>query len=86
MARKDLTTFLIALNDSIKLRDKWRDPDKKEQLLQQWGLEDEPSLQGDGDVELMKEKVRAETGSKQVEWWIRSAGEPVLNQEYNPDA
>jgi hypothetical protein len=88
MARKDLTTFLIALNDSVKLRDRWRSPDPadREKLLKQWGLEDEPALQDGGDVEKMREKVTAENGLKQVDLWIRSAGEPISNPEYDPIA
>jgi len=82
MAKK-LTNFLVALNDSIKLRDKYRDPDKHQRLLEQWGLADDPALEGGGDIDLMKAKVEAETGIKQVEWWIRSSGEPELNPEYD---
>ena len=88
MARKDLTTFLIAINDSVKLRDRWRSPDpaEREKLLKQWGLEDEPALMDGGDVDLMRKKVAAESGSKQVDLWIRSAGEPESNPEYDPIA
>jgi len=88
MARKDLTTFLIALNDSVKLRDRWRspNPEDREKLLKQWGLEDEPALQEGGDVDKMREKVAAESGLKQVDLWIRSAGEPISNPEYDPIA
>ena len=82
MAKK-LTNFLIALNDSIKLRDKYRDPDKHDKLLEQWGLADDDALAGGGDIDLMKAKVETETGIKQVEWWIRSSGEPVLNEKYD---
>jgi hypothetical protein len=88
MARKDLTTFLIALNDSVKLRDRWRspDPDEREKLLKQWGLEDEPALQDGGDVDMMREKVDAESGLKQVDLWIRATEAPVSNPEYDPIA
>ena len=39
-----------------------------------------------GDVDLMRKKVAAESGSKQVDLWIRSAGEPESNPEYDPIA
>jgi hypothetical protein len=86
MARKDLTTFLIAINDSVKLRDKWRDPEKRGKLLEQWGLSEHPALQGGGDLVKMQEAVAAETGMKHVDLWIRAAGEPVRNPEYDSDA
>ena len=89
MAKK-LTNFLIALNDSMKLRDKYRDPDKRANLLKQWDLEGEPALQDDAPFELIAERVAAETGSKQVDLWIRSAGvgplETERNDEYDPNA
>ena len=88
MARKDLTTFLIALNDSVKLRDRWRspDPDVRAQLLEQWGLEDEPALKGGGDIDKMREEVEREGGLSQVDLWIRSAQAPESNPDYNPNA
>jgi hypothetical protein len=58
MPRKDLTTFLIALNDSVKLRDRWRDaagdPEKLKKVLQPWGLEDEPAVKAGGDIDVMR--------------------------------
>jgi hypothetical protein len=84
MAKK-LTNFLIALNDSIKLRDKYRNPQKRAKLLEQWELSESQPLQNDS-VEDIREAVTAESGLKQVEWWIRAAGEPVLNPDYDPDA
>ncbi len=88
MARKDLTTFLIALNDSVKMRDRWRSPDpaEREKLLKQWGLEEEPALQEGGDIEKMREAVKAESGVKQVDLWIRSSGTPESNPDYDPGA
>jgi hypothetical protein len=90
MARKDLTTFLIALNDSIKLRDKYRDPEKRAKLLEQWGLSEHPALQETGDatadVKKLRDAVVAETGLKQVDLWIRSTGQPEQNLEYDPNA
>ena len=86
MPKKDLTNFLIALNDSIKLRDKYRDPAKRQKLLEQWGLEDHPALQEGADVDAIRVAVLEETGLRQVEWWILAAGEPVLNPEYDPGA
>ena len=84
MAKK-LTNFLIALNDSIKLRDKYRDPDKRAQLLKQWDLEDEPALQDDATFEDIESAVAAESGTKQVDLWIRSAGVDPLRTKENPE-
>jgi hypothetical protein len=86
MPRKDLTTFLVALNDSIKMRDRWRDADKREKLLEQWGLKEHPALQGEGDVDEMRRAVEAESGLKQVDLWIRSTGVPEKNPAYDPTA
>jgi hypothetical protein len=86
MARKDLTTFLIALSDSVKLRDKFRDPDKRARLLEQWDLTDHPALQEGATIEEIRAAVVDETGLRQVEWWIRVAAAPELNEEYDPDA
>jgi hypothetical protein len=86
MARKNLTTFLIALSDSIKLRDKFRDPVKRARLLEQWDLTDHPALQEGATIEEIRAAVVDETGLRQVEWWIRVAAAPELNEEYDPDA
>ena len=88
MAKK-LTNFLIALNDSIKLRDKYRNPEKRARLLEQWDLADEPALQEGATFEEIESAVRAESGSKHVDLWIRAAGaEPLQtldNPEYDPN-
>jgi hypothetical protein len=86
MARKELTTFLIALSDSVKLRDKFRDPEKRERLLEQWDLSGHPALQEGVSVDDIREAVAAEGGERQVEWWIRVAEAPVLNEDYDPNA
>ena len=83
MAKK-LTNFLIALNDSVKLRDKYRDPEKRAKLLQQWDLTDEPALQEGATFDDLKIAVAAESGSKQVDLWIRSAGVELQTQD-NPE-
>ena len=58
MAKK-LTNFLIALNDSIKLRDKYRDPNKRERLLEQWDLEDDAAAQpGAEEARLLEQRSR----------------------------
>jgi hypothetical protein len=85
MAKK-LTNFLIALNDSAKLRDKYRDPQKRARLLEQWDLTDEPALQEGATFEDIQTAVAAESGSNQVDLWIRSAGADLqtqANPEYN---
>lgn len=86
MPRKDLTTFLIALSDSVKLRDKFRDPAKRARLLETWDLTDHPALRDGATVPEIRDAVAAESGVAQVEWWIRTAGAPELNEEYDPDA
>jgi hypothetical protein len=86
MPRKDLTTFLIALNDSIKLRDKYRNPEDRAKLLQQWGLSDHPALQDDATLEVMRDAVAAEEGLKQVDLWILVDQAPERNAEYDPNA
>ena len=81
-----MTTFLIALSDSVKLRDKFRDPEKRERLLETWDLSDHPALQEGVTVDDIRDAVVAEGGLKQVEWWIRVAAPPELNEEYDPNA
>ena len=88
MAKK-LTNFLIALNDSIKLRDKYRDPDKRDNLLKQWDLDDHPALQQDATISDIEEAVAAESGTRQVDLWIRAAGATLQtqqNDDYDPAA
>ena len=88
MAKK-LTNFLIALNDSVKLRDKYRDPQKRAKLLEQWDLTDEPALQSAATFDDIAAAVKAETGSKHVDLWIRASGATLQtqpNEEYDPDA
>jgi len=82
MAKK-LTNFVRALSSDTVLRDKYRDPAKRGQLLEQWGLEDHPALQEGAPDDAIENAVRAENGTKQVEWWIRSAGAPEFNTEYD---
>ena len=57
-----------------------------EKLLQPWGLEDEPAVNKGGDLDLMREAVKAESGSELVDLWIRSAAAPVSNPDYDPIA
>jgi len=84
---KNLTNFLISLSADPKLRDKFRDTTKRTKLLEQWGLENEPVLQAGATVEQVEAAVVAEGGNpRQVEWWIRSASVPVLNEDYDPTA
>jgi hypothetical protein len=85
MAKK-LTNFLIALNDSIKMRDKYRDSAKRAKLLEQWDLTDEPALQEDATLDELIAAVEAESGLKQVDLWIRTAGRTDRNPEYDPNA
>ena len=82
MPRKDLTTFLIALNDSIKLRDKYRT--RRTKLLQQWGLSEHPA-RDDATLDVMREAVAAER-TAQVDLWILVDQAPERNTEYDPNA
>ena len=84
MAKK-LTNFLIALNDSVKLRDKYRDPVKRAQLLKQWDLEGEDALRDGATFQDLKDAVALESGTKQVDLWIRSAGDDPLETQDNGD-
>jgi hypothetical protein len=81
MAKK-WTNLLIALSADSKTRDKYRDTTKRQQLLQQYDISD-PSLLDPGREEDLKAAVVAESGLKQVEWWIRSAGVEA-NPDYDP--
>ena len=89
MAKK-LTNFLIALNDSVKLRDKYREREKRAKLLEQWDLTDADALQEDASFDTIESEVTKETGLKQVDLWIRSTAEGTLetkrNEEYDPSA
>lgn len=83
--RRNLTSFLIALSDSAKLRDRFRDPAKRAKLLRDWDLDEHPAFQEGASLEQMKAAVAEEGGSEQVENWIGvDSVEP--NPEYNPEA
>ena len=81
---KKWTNFLMALSADTKLRDKYRDSTKRAKLFEQYDITD-PSLLDAGREDDLKAAVEAESGLRQVEWWIRAAGvEP--NAEYDPNA
>ena len=84
MAKK-WTNFLIALSGDSKTRDKYRDSTKKAELFEQYDITD-PTLLDEGKEAELRDAVVAENGLKQVEWWIRSAGVPVKNPDYDPKA
>lgn len=84
MAKK-LTNFLIALNDSVKLRDKYREREKRAKLLEQWELTGADALQEDASFDTIEKAVAAETGSKQVDLWIRSTSVGTLETKRNPE-
>jgi hypothetical protein len=84
--RRNLTSFLIALSDSAKLRDRFRDPEKRAKLLRDWGLDDHPALQGDASLEQLQQAVAEEGGTEQVEIWIGVDSDPVPNPDYDPEA
>ena len=81
---KTVTSFLLALSDSRKMRDRYRDPNKRRQLLDEWDLADNPLFQPDATEEDFRKAVTEEGGLAQVEWWISTADAPVANRDYDP--
>lgn len=82
-----MTTFLIALSESAKLRDRYRSPDPEERakLLRTWDMDEHPAFQEGGSITLMQEAVREEGGTELVENWIGvDSVEP--NPKYDPGA
>jgi hypothetical protein len=84
--KRNLTSFLIALSDSAKLRDRYRNPEKRARLLRDWDLDDHPALQSGASLEQMQQAVAAEGGTQQVEVWIGVDSNPVPNPQYDPEA
>ena len=84
--RRTLTSFLIALSDSAKLRDRYRDPQKRKKLLEDWELADHPALQEGATLDDMQKAVAGESGTQQVENWILVDSDPVSNDSYDPSA
>jgi hypothetical protein len=84
--KRTLTSFLIALSDSAKLRDRFRDPEKRQKLLRDWELSDHPALQSGATLDQVRAAVAAEGGETQVEWWILVDSAPTLNDGYDPNA
>ena len=83
---KTVTSFLLALSDSRKMRDRYRNPNKRRQLLDEWGLEDSPLFQPGATEEDFRAAVIEEGGLEQVEWWISAADAPTPNPDYDPTA
>ena len=83
MAKK-WTNFLIALSRDPNARNKYRDDNKRANLFDQYGITD-PTLLDAGREDDLKAAVTAESGLKQVEWWILS-GVPVANPDYDHNA
>jgi hypothetical protein len=82
---KKWTNFLIALSADSKTRDKFRDTTKKAQLFAQYDItSSDQTLLEAGKEDELRAAVEAEGGLKQVEWWIRSAGMPEANPDYDP--
>ena len=86
MAKKTITSFLLALSDSRKMRDRYRDSNRRRGLLEEWDLADDPLFEPGATEEDFRARVTEEGGLRQVEWWIRAASEPVANPEYDPNA
>lgn len=83
--KRNVTSFLIALSDSAKLRDRYRDPEKRAKLLRDWELTEHPAFQQDASLDEMKQAVADEGGTQQVENWIGvDSVEP--NPQYDPEA
>ncbi len=83
---KTITSFLLALSDSRKMRDRYRDPNRRSGLLEEWGLADDPLFQPGATEDDFRDRVTAESGVSQVEWWIGAAGVPVQNPDYDANA
>jgi hypothetical protein len=83
---KTVTSFLLALSDSRKMRDKYRNPDKRRSLLEEWDLEDSPLFQSGATADDFRQAVVAESGLKQVEYWISVDGVPIANPDYDENA
>jgi hypothetical protein len=83
---KTLTSFIIALSDSRKMRDKYRDNNKRGNLLDEWDLTHHAALQPGATVEDVRQAVVEEGGVAQVEWWILANQAPVANEDYDPSA
>ena len=73
---KTVTSFLLALSDSRKMRDRYRDPNRRAELLEEWGLAGNPLFQPGATEEDFRRAVTEEGGVAQVEWWIGAAGGP----------
>ena len=83
---KTVTSFLLALTDSRKMRDRFRDPARRRSLLEEWDLEDNPLFQPGATESDFRAAVAEEGGLAQVEWWISTADAPVPNEDYDPSA
>jgi len=83
---KTVTSFLLALSDSRKMRDRYRNPARRRSLLEEWDLEDSPLFQTGATVDDFRDAVIAESGVNQVEWWISVDGAPVANPDYDETA
>ena len=83
---KTITSFLLALSDSRKMRDRYRDANRRRGLLEEWDLEDDPLFQPDATEDDFRDRVVAEGGLAQVEWWIGAANVPVPNEDYDETA
>jgi hypothetical protein len=83
---KTVTSFLLALSDSRKMRDKYRNPTKRKELLGEWGLADSPLFEPGATEDDFRQAVVQESGLAQVEWWISVDGAPIANPDYDPNA
>jgi hypothetical protein len=88
MARgKPLTGFLLALSHSPKLLEAFNDPERRGDLIEEWGLEEHEQLLMGGapTLEEVQSAVAAEHGgagdsggpSVGVAWWIWFFGGPT---------
>jgi hypothetical protein len=90
MARgKPLTGFLLALSHSPKLLEAFNDPERRGQLLEEWGLLEEhvALLTGEPTLAQVQDAVKLEHGgegegdggetSVGVAWWIWFFGDPT---------
>ena len=82
-----ITNFLLALSSSIKMRKRYRDPDQRRRLLEEWNLEDDPLFQPGATEDAFRTRVDAEGGPglAEVEWIIRWAIDPDANPDDDPN-
>jgi hypothetical protein len=80
-----LTNFLTELSESPELREAFQDERRREQLLEERGLERHPALQPGASLEDVRGAVADEQpgGEAGIEWWILVDSGPVENDSFS---